>query len=66
MEMFMKMKKKSGNMKYVDAMAVKDGYVAKPVSYEELTACNDKRYIKKGPYEMEYAGEESEDEEEME
>lgn len=58
------MKKKLG--KYVDAMAVKDGYLSKPVSYSELMQCNDKRLIKKGPYEMEgYGEEEKEDEEEM-
>ena len=62
----MKMKKKSASMKYVDAMAVKDGYIAKPVSYDELVACNDKKMIKKGSYEMEYLGEEVEEEGEME
>jgi len=49
----------------VDAMAIKDGYIAKAVSYDELVACNDKGMTKKGPYEMEYLGEEMEDEEEM-
>lgn len=61
----MKMKKKSVSMKYVDAMAIKDGYLAKPVSYDELMQCNDKKFIKKGDYEIEGYGEEEEDEEEM-
>lgn len=58
------MAKKMG-MKYVDAMAVKDGYVATPISPMELHACNDKGMTLKGDYEMEYMGEEVEDEEEM-
>lgn len=59
------MKMKKGMMKYVDAMCIKDGYIAKPVSKEELCATNDKYGAKPGPYEMEYMGEEMEDEEEM-
>jgi hypothetical protein len=59
MEMLMKKMK----MKGMDAMAIKDGYIAKAVSYDDLVACNDKKLIKKGPYEMEYLGEEVEDEE---
>lgn len=62
----MKMKKKSVSMKYVDAMAIKDGYIAKPVSKEELCATNDRYGAKPGPYEMEYMGEEAEEEGEME
>jgi hypothetical protein len=59
------MKKKSVSMKYVDAMAIKDGYIAKPVSKEELCATNARYGAKPGPYEMEYMGKEEEDEEEM-
>jgi hypothetical protein len=59
------MKKKKPSIKGVDAMAIKDGYIAKSVSYDELMACNDKGMTKSGPYEMEYLGEEMEDEEEM-
>ncbi len=59
------MKMKKGMMKYVDAMAIKDGYISKPVSKEELCATNAKYSTKKGPYEMEYMGEEMEEEEEM-
>lgn len=59
------MKKKKASMKYVDAMAVKDGYVSTPISPDELYACNDKGMTLKGDYDMEYRGEEVEDEEEM-
>jgi len=59
------MKEKKMKIKGADAMAIRDGFVAKSVSYDDLMACNDKKYIKKGPYEMEGYGEESEDEEEM-
>jgi len=63
----MKMKKKkSASMKYVDAMAVKDGYVAKTISKEELCATNAKYSTLKGPYDMEYMGMEVEEEGEME
>jgi len=51
-------------MKYVDAMSIRDGYIAKPVSKEELCATNERYGAKPGPYEMEYMGQE--DEEEME
>jgi hypothetical protein len=61
MEMFMKKMK----MKGMDAMAIRDGYIATSVSPDQLFACNDKGMTKKGPYEMEYMGEEVEDEEEM-
>jgi hypothetical protein len=63
MEMFMKAKKMK--VKGADAMAIRDGFVASPVAYKDLIACNDKKYILKGSYEMEYQGEEIEDEEEM-
>lgn len=53
---------KQSKVKGVDAMMIKDGYIAKPISKEQLYACNDKTYIKKGPYEMEGYGEESEEE----
>jgi hypothetical protein len=56
---------KKMKVKGVDAMAIRDGYIAKPISYSELVACNDKGKTLKGPYEMEYLGEEVEDEEEM-
>lgn len=56
---------KKMKMKGIDAMVAKDGYIATPISYENLVACNDKKYIKKGPYEMEGYGEESETEEDM-
>lgn len=61
------MKMKKGMMKYVDAMAIKDGYISKPVSKEELCATNAKYGTLKGDYEMEYMGQEVEDdmEEEM-
>lgn len=59
------MKSKKMKVKGVDAMAIRDGYVAKGVSYQDLIACGDKKYILKGSYEMEYQGEEVEDEEEM-
>lgn len=63
----MKKKMKQPMMKYADAMAIKDGYLAKPVSKEELCATNDKYSTLKGSYDMEYMGEEVEDdmEEEM-
>ncbi len=59
------MKAKKMKIKGADAMAIRDGFVASPVAYRDLIACNDKKYILKGPYEMEYQGEEEEDEEEM-
>lgn len=61
------MKLKKGMMKYCDAMCIKDGYVAKPISKEDLCATNDKYSTLKGAYDMEYMGEEVEDdmEEEM-
>ena len=62
----MKMKKKNPMMKYVDAMAIKDGYIAKPVSKEELCATNAKYSTLKGPYDMEYMGKEEEEMEEGE
>lgn len=49
-------------VKGVDAMAIKDGYIATGISPMELYACNDKGKTLKGPYEMEYMGEEVEDE----
>lgn len=61
----MKMKKKSVSMKYVDAMAIKDGYIAKPVSYEELCPCVQDKMTKKGPYEMEDLDEQMDQEEDM-
>lgn len=62
----MKMKKKSPSMKYVDAMAIKDGYVATPVMMEELCCETNAKYGKKsGPYSMEMEDMESEDESEM-
>ena len=60
----MKKKMKQPMIKYVDAMSIKDGYIAKPVSKEELCATNERYGAKPGPYEMEYMGQE--DEEEME
>lgn len=59
------MKKKKPSIKGVDAMAIKDGYIATSISPMELHSCADKGMTLKGPYEMEYMGEESEDEEEM-
>lgn len=53
-------------MKYVDAMSIRDGFIARPISKDELCATNDRYGAKPGPYEMEYMGEEMEDEEEME
>lgn len=61
-----KMKQSKPMMKYVDAMSIRDGYIAKPISKEELCATNAKYSTLKGPYDMEYMGEEMEDEEEME
>lgn len=59
------MKKKKSSIKGVDAMAIKDGYIAMPIAMSEIYACNDKGKTLKGPYDMEYMGEEVEDEEEM-
>jgi hypothetical protein len=56
---------KKMKVKGVDAMAIKDGYIATAISPMELHACNDKGMTLKGDYEMEYMGEEVEDEEEM-
>lgn len=39
--------------KYVDAMAIKDGFVARAVTPEELYACNDRYGAAHGPYEFE-------------
>lgn len=54
-------------VKGVDAMAIKDGYIATGISPQELYACNDKGQTLKGDYEMEGYGamEEEDDEEEM-
>lgn len=38
---------------YVDAMAIKDGYVARAVTPEELYVCNDRYGAAHGPYEFE-------------
>ena len=62
----MKMKKKSPSMKYVDAMAVKDGYIATPVKMEEFCCETNAKYGKKpGPYQMEMEDMDAEDESEM-
>jgi hypothetical protein len=58
------MKKKKSAIKGVDAMAIKDGYIATSISPEEIHACNDKGMTLKGPYKMEYFGKEVEDEDE--
>ena len=59
------MKAKKMKMKRMDAMAIKDGYISTPISREDFHACADKNKTLKGPYEMEYMGEEVEEEGEM-
>lgn len=56
---------KKMNIKGVDAMAIKDGYIATKISMMDVQAPCDKNKTMKGPYDMEYMGEEIEDEEEM-
>ncbi len=48
-----KMKPQRGMAKYVDAMAIKDGYLSSKVPPEELFACNAKYSTLEGPYEFE-------------
>lgn len=62
----MKMKQKKSSIKYVDAMAIKDGYVATPIMMEELCCETNAKYGNKpGPYKMEMEEMDSEDESEM-
>lgn len=53
---------KKMKVKGIDAMAIRDGYIATAISPMELHACNDKGKTLKGDYEMEFMGEEVEDE----
>jgi hypothetical protein len=46
----------------VDAMAIKLGYIATPIGSGALHACRDENKTLKGPYEVEYMGEEVEEE----
>jgi hypothetical protein len=58
------MKKKS-MMKGVDAMAIKDGYIATPISYNDLCPCLGDKMTKMGAYEMEDMDEQMGQEEDM-
>lgn len=59
------MKPKKMKMKGLDAMAIRDGYVATSISYEELCPCVSDKMTKMGAYEMEDMDEQMNQEEDM-